>query len=32
MNRYTGLIEQYRDRLPLPADARAISLCEGRTL
>jgi threonine synthase len=29
--RYDGLIEQYRDRLPLPADARAISLCEGRT-
>jgi threonine synthase len=29
--RYTGLIEQYRDRLPLPREARAISLCEGRT-
>ena len=28
---YTGLIDQYRDRLPLPKDARAISLCEGRT-
>jgi len=31
VSRYTGLIEQYRDRLPLPASARAISLCEGRT-
>jgi len=31
MSRYAGLIEQYRARLPLPADARAISLCEGRT-
>jgi threonine synthase len=30
-SRYTGLIDQYRDRLPLPPDARAISLCEGRT-
>ncbi|HKY91862.1 MAG TPA: threonine synthase [Nevskiaceae bacterium] len=29
--RYTGLIEQYRDRLPLAKDARAISLGEGRT-
>jgi threonine synthase len=29
--RYDGLIEQYRDRLPLPASARAISLGEGRT-
>jgi len=28
---YGGLIDQYRDRLPLPPDARAISLCEGRT-
>ncbi|MGH8481251.1 MAG: threonine synthase, partial [Nevskiaceae bacterium] len=28
---YTGLIEQYRDRLPLPASARAISLGEGGT-
>ncbi|MBI3171575.1 MAG: pyridoxal-phosphate dependent enzyme, partial [Hydrocarboniphaga effusa] len=28
---YSGLIERYRDRLPLPADARAISLGEGRT-
>ena len=29
--RYTGLVEQYRDRLPLPANARAVSLCEGNT-
>ena len=28
---YTGLIERYRDRLPVPADARIISLCEGDT-
>jgi len=31
VTRYTGLIDQYRARLPLPASARAISLCEGRT-
>jgi threonine synthase len=31
MNRYDGLIEAYRERLPLPAAARAISLGEGRT-
>lgn len=31
MTRYTGLIEHYRDRLPLPKQARAISLGEGRT-
>ncbi|QHS09391.1 threonine synthase [Sinimarinibacterium sp. NLF-5-8] len=31
MTRYTGLIDQYRARLPLAADARAISLGEGRT-
>lgn len=31
MTRYTGLIEQYRNRLPLSADTRAISLGEGRT-
>jgi threonine synthase len=31
MTRYTGLIEQYRSRLPLAADARPISLGEGRT-
>ncbi|HWU68845.1 MAG TPA: threonine synthase [Stenotrophobium sp.] len=31
VTRYTGLIEHYRDRLPLPRDARAISLGEGRT-
>jgi threonine synthase len=29
--RYTGIIERYRDRLPLDASARAISLGEGRT-
>jgi threonine synthase len=29
--RYTGLIERYRDRLPVAADTRLISLCEGRT-
>ena len=28
---YTGLVEKYRHRLPLPADARAISLGEGNT-
>jgi threonine synthase len=31
MTPYTGLIDQYRERLPLPADARAITLGEGRT-
>jgi threonine synthase len=31
MTRYTGLIEQYRDRLPLPPGAEAVSLCEGAT-
>jgi threonine synthase len=29
--RYTGLIEHYRDRLPVAQDTRVISLCEGRT-
>ena len=29
--RYTGLIDRYRDRLPLAAGARVISLCEGNT-
>jgi threonine synthase len=28
---YGGLIEAWRARLPLPANARAIALCEGRT-
>jgi threonine synthase len=28
---YDGLIEHWRERLPLPANARAISLGEGRT-
>ena len=31
MTRYTGIIDAYRSRMPLPADARAISLGEGRT-
>lgn len=31
MPHYTGLIQQYRERLPLAADAPAISLGEGRT-
>ena len=29
--RYTGLIERYRDRLPVSANAPVISLCEGNT-
>ncbi|OAI26657.1 threonine synthase [Methylomonas koyamae] len=29
--RYTGLIERYRDRLPVSDDTRIISLCEGDT-
>lgn len=29
--RYTGLIERYRDRLPVTADTRIISLGEGNT-
>ncbi len=28
---YTGIIERYRDRLPVSADTRLISLCEGNT-
>ena len=31
MAHYTGLIEKYRDRLPVAADARVVSLCEGAT-
>ncbi|HEY0974778.1 MAG TPA: threonine synthase [Solimonas sp.] len=31
MTRYTGLIDQYRNRLPLTPNTRAISLGEGRT-
>jgi threonine synthase len=31
MTRYTGLVDRYRDRLPLAKRARAISLCEGAT-
>ncbi len=30
-NRYTGLIERYRDRLPVSDDTRIISLGEGNT-
>ena len=30
-DRYTGLIERYRDRLPVSDDSRIISLCEGNT-
>ena len=29
--RYTGVIERYRDRLPVGADTRIISLGEGNT-
>jgi threonine synthase len=29
--RYTGLIEHYRSRLPVSPDTRLISLCEGQT-
>ncbi len=29
--RYLGLIERYRARLPLPGNARVVSLCEGDT-
>ena len=31
MTRYTGIIDAYRSRMPLPPEARAISLGEGRT-
>ncbi len=31
MTRYIGIIDAYRSRMPLPADAHAISLGEGRT-
>lgn len=31
MNRYTGIIERYRDWLPVPDGARIISMCEGNT-
>ncbi len=30
-HRYTGLIDRYRDRLPVSEGAPAISLCEGNT-
>ena len=29
--RYTGLIDKYRNRLPVGPDTKAISLCEGNT-
>ncbi|WP_040574405.1 threonine synthase [Methylohalobius crimeensis] len=31
MNRYTGLIDRYRDRLPIAPETSPISLCEGDT-
>ena len=31
MTRYTGLIERYRDRLPVTPQTRIVSLCEGDT-
>jgi threonine synthase len=31
MTRYTGLIERYRDRLPVMPETRIVSLCEGNT-
>jgi len=31
MTRYTGLIERYRDRLPITPETRIVSLCEGDT-
>ena len=30
-NRYTGLVDRYRDRLPVSPTTRAISLNEGNT-
>ena len=30
-HRYTGLIDRYRDRLPVAEGSPAISLCEGNT-
>ena len=29
--RYTGLIDRYRERLPVSENSRCISLCEGNT-
>ena len=29
--RYTGLIDKYRDRLPVAKETKAVSLCEGNT-
>jgi len=31
MQRYTGLIDKYRERLPVASDTVAVSLCEGAT-
>ena len=31
MSHYTGLVDKYRDRLPVAADTRAVSLNEGAT-
>ena len=31
MSRYTGIIERYRDRLPVDEGTRIISMCEGNT-
>lgn len=31
MNRYTGIIERYRDWLPVAGDSPIISMCEGNT-
>ena len=31
MKRYTGIIERYRDRLPVVEDSSIISMCEGNT-
>ncbi|MCP5150528.1 MAG: threonine synthase [Ectothiorhodospiraceae bacterium] len=30
-NRYTGLVDKYRDRLPIGQDTAAVTLCEGDT-
>ena len=31
MNRYTGIIERYRERLPVVEDSAIIAMCEGNT-
>ena len=30
-SRYTGLVDKYRDRLPIAGDTPAVTLCEGDT-